>query len=65
MRHSKNNMQNKDDYSTKTYLKKQKHRNALFDIPMAENEILKEQQRQKRDMDRKRPKNRKYMYEEY
>lgn len=65
MRYNKHNMQDQDNYSVKTYPKKQKNYNCLFDIPMTEYELQKERQRQKRAMDKKRPKNRKYKHEEY
>lgn len=62
--HDKNgNIQNKDKNMSKTYQRKQKSYNTLFDIPVSENEMQKERQRQKRDMDKRKPKNRKYMYD--
>ena len=53
-------------YEVKHYPKKHKVHNSIFDIPMADYEIDKERQRQKREMDKKRPKNKKYrIYEDY
>lgn len=53
-------------YEVKHYPKKHKAHNSMFDIPMTDYEIDKERQRQKREMDKKRPKNKKYrIYEDY
>ena len=65
---NKQNKQNKYDYGkdrdsiyeAKTYPKKQKNRNEIFDIPLFDYELDKARQRQKREIDQKKKKNRKY-----
>ena len=57
------NGKDKDEYVPKVYGKKTKVHNEMFNIHIPEYELDKERQRQKREMDRRRPKNRKYMSE--
>ena len=49
-----------DEYCPKIYSKKSKVHNKVFDIFIPEYELDKERQRQKRTMDKLKPKNRKY-----
>ena len=57
------NGKDREENSPRTYNKKTKVHNKIFDIYIPEYELDKERQRQKRAIDRQRPKNRKYMLE--